>query len=78
MNEILVFLGTNFEDMNDFDAQIELLMGGEDEKHLITTSRLFTFRPGSSITRGILPMYVSPCSSSMRESLAEAEERRAS
>jgi hypothetical protein len=35
-DEHLFFLGTNFEDMNDFDAEIELYMGEEGEKHIIT------------------------------------------
>jgi hypothetical protein len=36
-DEHLFFLGTNFEDMNDFDAEIELYMGEEGEKHIITS-----------------------------------------
>ena len=35
-DEYLFFLGTNFEDMNDFDAEIELYMGEEGEKYIIT------------------------------------------
>ena len=35
-DEYLFFLGTNFEDMNDFDAEVELYMGEEGEKHIIT------------------------------------------
>ena len=35
-DEHLFFLGTNFEDMNDFDAEIELYMGEEGEKYIIT------------------------------------------
>ena len=37
-DEHLFFLGTNFEDMNDFDAEIELYMGEEGEKHIITVA----------------------------------------
>lgn len=36
-DEHLFFLGTNFEDMNDFDAEVELYMGEEGEKHIITS-----------------------------------------
>ena len=30
------FSGTNFGDMNDFDAEVELYMGEEGEKYIIT------------------------------------------
>ena len=36
-DEYLFFLGTNFADMNDFDAEVELYMGAEGEKHIITS-----------------------------------------
>jgi hypothetical protein len=36
-DEYLFFLGTNFSDMNDFDAEVWLYMGEEGEKHVITS-----------------------------------------
>lgn len=36
-DEYLFFLGTNVEDINDFDARVELNMGEEGEKHIITS-----------------------------------------
>jgi hypothetical protein len=36
-DEHLFFLGTNFTDINDFDAEVELLMGQEGERHIITS-----------------------------------------
>ena len=39
-DEYLFFLGTNFEDMNDFNAEIELYMGEEGEKCIITASTI--------------------------------------
>jgi hypothetical protein len=36
-DEYLLFLGTNFEDMDDFDAEVELYMGEEGEKYIITS-----------------------------------------
>ena len=35
-DDYLFFLGTDFDDMNSFDAEIELYMGEEGEKHVIT------------------------------------------
>jgi hypothetical protein len=35
-DEYLFFLGTNFADLNDFDAEVELYMGQEGELYLIT------------------------------------------
>lgn len=35
-DEWLIFLGTNFMNMSEFDAVIELSMGEEEEQHLIT------------------------------------------
>src|SRR5512135_1711291 len=34
-DEYLFFLGMNYADMNDFDAEIELFMGDEGEVHVI-------------------------------------------
>lgn len=34
-DEYLFFMGANFADLNEFDAEIELYMGDEGEKHLI-------------------------------------------
>jgi len=34
-DEYLFFLGTNFADMNDFDAEVWLCMGEEGEKYII-------------------------------------------
>lgn len=36
-DEYLFFLGTNFADMDDFDAEVELYMGEEGEKYVITS-----------------------------------------
>jgi hypothetical protein len=35
-DEYLFFLGTNVTDLEDFDAEIEIFMGEEAERHLIT------------------------------------------
>ena len=35
-DQFLVFMGTNLSDLNEFDAEIELCLGEEQEKYLIT------------------------------------------
>ena len=45
-HEILCFVGGNPENINEFDAEIELLLGEEGESHVITSPSVFSLPPG--------------------------------
>ncbi|MEE8414015.1 MAG: hypothetical protein V3R96_05635 [Dehalococcoidales bacterium] len=45
-HEILCFIGGNPENINEFDAEIELLLGEEGESHVITSPSVFSLPPG--------------------------------
>ena len=45
-NEILCFVGGDPENIYDFDAEIELLLGEEGESHVITTPSVFNLPAG--------------------------------
>lgn len=44
--EILCFVGGDPENINDFDAEIELLLGEEGESHVITSPAVFSLPAG--------------------------------
>jgi hypothetical protein len=45
-HEMLCFVGSNPKDINDFDAEIELCMGEECEKYIITSPTVVSLPPG--------------------------------
>lgn len=45
-HEVLCFIGGNPEDFNDFDAEIELMLGEEEESYVINTPSVFSLPPG--------------------------------
>jgi hypothetical protein len=48
-DEFLVFLGNNPADPKDFDAEIEISLGEEGEKHAITTASVICLPKGMVI-----------------------------
>jgi hypothetical protein len=45
-NQFLFFLGHDMADMTDFDAEIELFLGEEGEKYVITEATIVRIPPG--------------------------------
>jgi len=45
-HEILCFIGGNPKDINDFGAEIEMCLGEEQEKHIITSTTVVSVPPG--------------------------------
>lgn len=45
-HELLCFIGGNPTDINDFGAEIEISLGEEQEKHLITSTSVVSIPPG--------------------------------
>ncbi|MFC1920461.1 hypothetical protein ACFLYQ_01905 [Chloroflexota bacterium] len=44
-HEVLCFIGGNPQDVSDFDAEIELMLGEEQESYVITTPSVFSLPP---------------------------------
>ena len=45
-HELLCFIGGNPKDINDFGAEIEMCLGEEQEKHVITSTTVISIPPG--------------------------------
>jgi hypothetical protein len=45
-HELLCFIGGNPKDINDFGAEIEMCLGEEQEKHIITSTTVVSIPPG--------------------------------